>query len=185
MEDLPYEMLNEILSRLDKPSLFQASNVCKLLRQQALTHVVSITTGRQLGIVAGNGDRLSIIKSKHNEYRIDWGVLDSLEGHEDLKKIIMPVIPEYFEFGLRGACQGGHKDLVELMIIKGAKEFDEGLTYACRGGHKDLAELMIIKGARDYDMGLYFACGRHKDLVDLMIAKGAKKCYCGKSIEEH
>jgi hypothetical protein len=44
IEDLPREMLNEILLRLDKPSLFQASNVCKLWRQQALTYAVVITT---------------------------------------------------------------------------------------------------------------------------------------------
>ena len=48
MEDLPIEMINEILVRLDKPSLFYASNVCKLWRQQSLLYVMSINSKEEL-----------------------------------------------------------------------------------------------------------------------------------------
>ena len=82
MEDLPSEMINEILLRLDKSSLFHASNVCKLWRCQALSHVVIINSKEQFRILAKDGDRLSIIKSARKGGWLDWG--------------------------LKGACQGGH-----------------------------------------------------------------------------
>jgi hypothetical protein len=170
MENLPSEMINEILSRLDKPNLFQASNVCKLWRQQALTHVVIIYSKRQLKMAAEAGDWLSIIKLTYDEKWIDHG--------------------------LEGACEGGHEDLAKLMLIKGARGYEYGLYGACKGGHKNLAELMIVRNADRVNMGLmnpnhvnrclYAACKRgHKDLAKLMIAKGATYCSCGKSIDKH
>jgi hypothetical protein len=198
MEDLPHEMLNEILLLLDKPSLFQASNTCKLWRRLALTHVETINTKEQLQTAAENGDRLSIIKSACDN--IDWdnyedivngfslSVMKSMmeavsklnflkpdhQTHEkDSAKSLM--IGGYLSRGLIGACLGGHKDLAELMITKGAKNLDNGLRYACERGHEDLAELMIAKGADKFDWGLEGACeGGHKDLAELMIIKGAR-----------
>ncbi len=74
MENLPTEMINEIISYLDKPSLFQASNVCKLWRQQTLRHVVAINDETQMFKAAKNGDRLSIIKSVYDKEWIDRGL---------------------------------------------------------------------------------------------------------------
>lgn len=121
MQELPSEMINEILSHLDKPSLFQASNVCRSWRKQTLLHVVTIDDGAQLFKAAENGDRLSIIKSFYSEQMVNYGLL--------------------------GACKGGHKELAELMITKGDDDFNSGLSCACRGGCEELAELMIISGA--------------------------------------
>jgi hypothetical protein len=152
MEDLPREMLNEILLKLDKPNLFQASNVCKLWRCQASTHVVTINDQYDLEIMAENGDRLSIIKSVCHHDWLDWG--------------------------LDGACRGGHEDLVELMIDKGTTNFDDGLIAACEGGHKTLAKLMIAKGAIKINHGLYRASYRgFKELVELMVNNGADNFY--------
>jgi hypothetical protein len=160
MEDIPREILNEILLLLDKSSLFRASNVCKLWRQLASMRVVNINTRIHLREAAKNGDQLSIIKSSYNEDWIDWGLF--------------------------GACEGGHKDLVNLMISKDAYDFDYALMYACRGGHKDLMVLLIIRGINNFDYGLFGACeGGHKDLIKLMIAYGARNCCCDRSIDDH
>lgn len=182
MEDLPREMLTEILSRLDKPSLFQASNVCKLWRQQALTHTVDIKDIKQLEIVARNGDRLSIIKSWRHNYEVDTGFWGACEGgHKDLVNFFMARCPEsrrnYIE-GLKGACRGGHKDLAELMMANGAVGcLDSALQIACRMGYKELVELMLAKGATWYNGGLTAACvGGHKELAELMLFKGVAWC---------
>jgi hypothetical protein len=204
MEDLPREMLNEILLLLDKPSLFQASNTCKLWRQQTLIHVVIINTMPEIRLAAENGDRLSIIKSacNTNSY-LNWGLYGACKGgHEDLVKLMIAKGAFDFYWGLYGACLGGHKNLAELMITKriqdcgewfegeGLKDhrdfLNQGLKGTCEGGHEDLAELMISRGARKFNWGLYGACkGGHKNLAKLMIAKGAKKCQCGKSLKDH
>lgn len=110
MENLPVEMIKEILSRLDKPSLFQASNTCKLWRKQALTHVVAISDGRQLTAAARNGDRLSIIRSS----------LDTILMNSDRSAGIEYTYNHMLDWGLVGACEGNHKELIALMINKGA-----------------------------------------------------------------
>jgi hypothetical protein len=149
MEDLPREMIDEILVRLDRPSLFQASNVCKLWRRQAVTHVIAINDEFQLATAARNGDRLSIIKSVCNNRLINYG--------------------------LGGACQGGHEDLANLMIAKGAWDFDCGLYGACEIGHLNLAKLMITKGATAFWLGLEIArLGGYKDLIELITTKDAE-----------
>jgi len=196
MEDLPREMLNEILLWLDKPSLFQASNVCKLWRQQALTHIVSIKDENQLQVAAKNGDWLSIINSVYDS--IDWNTYqdfpdglsvsmisemlkisvlgDQIAPEEERRNLAKSTISRrYINMGLEGACIGGHKDLAKLMIAKGANNLDRCLQSACQEGHKDLAELMIVSGASEFNWGLRGACrGGYKDLAELMIASGAR-----------
>lgn len=174
MADLPREMIDEILSSLDRSSLFQASNVCKLWRQQALLRTISIDNEDQLEMAAKNGDRLSIIRSAYNEDWIGCCLRGASErGHKDLIELMITKGAN-INYGLEGACRGGRKDIVKLMITRGAKNFDWGLQGACEGGHKDLAELMIAKGAKKFNWGLESACqGGHKDLAELMIAKGA------------
>lgn len=194
-------MINEILSKLDKPSLFQASNVCKLWRQQALTHVVSITNEQELEMAARNGDRLSIIKSSFDN--IDWDVRqensnwfsvsilsavlntfanmqpvsnDRVTCREDRNNLARSIMAgRYINYGLEGAYLGGYKDLAKLMISKGATNFNNCLQIACRKGHRDLAELMINEGADMFDWGLHGACeGGHKKLAELMVTYGAE-----------
>ncbi len=187
MENLPIEMLNEIFLQLDKPSLFQASNVCKLWRCQALTHVITIDSGEQFGTAATNGDRLSIIKSVYHKYWIEHGLYGACKGgHKDLVELIANDDMFSLNWGLQGACEGGHKELAELMLARGAYDHTLSLYSACLGGHKELAELMITIGAEYFDLGLRGACeGGHKELIKLMIDKGAKECNCGRSIEGH
>ena len=208
MEDLPREMLNEILSWLDKPSLFQASNVCKLWRRQALTHVITISSEDQLKIAAINGDRLGIIFSPYiNRDWIKTGLYGACKGgHKDLVELMMTDDTLSLNWGLHGACEGGHNDLVRLMLTKGAYDYYWRLYYACLGGHEELAELMIAENAKSNNAGLYpdhkskliydqkllinrgfgGACkGGHKNIMNLMKAKGARECSCVKSIEDH
>ena len=161
MDSLPSEIINEILLRVDRPSLFQASQVSLSWRGLALKQVVKIEDRKGFREVCRKGDRLSITKFRYPK--------------------------EWSNDGLYGACLGGHRDLVDLMIEKGADNWNWGLYSACLGGHRDLTVLMISKGANHWNLGLYYACqGGHRNLVDLMIQKGATQCNsCNKSLTEH
>lgn len=174
MNDLPDEMIGEILSHLDKPSLFQASNVCKLWRQQALTHTASIDSLEQFGIAAEDGDQLSIIQSVCNtKWLSNILYRTCIGGHIDLTKIMIAKGAKGYEYGLRGACFGGHEDLVRLMLTKGAKNIDVGLCGACEGGHEKIVKLMMAEGARDYDRALISACHKgDKNIVKILMDKG-------------
>jgi hypothetical protein len=191
MEDLPREMINEILSRLDKPNLFQASNVCKLWRREALTQTVTINFGdhNKLAMAARNGDRLSIIRSicDTNYLLLNWGLIGACQGgHRDLAELMITKGARGIDSGLYFTCREGHEELAKLMIIKGAKSFDKSIYFACQRGYEELVNLMIMNGADNFNYGLQGACqGGHKNLIDLMITKGAMQCYCCKSIEEH
>jgi len=187
MDDLPKEMLDEIFSRLDKPSLFQASSVCKLWRCQALTHVITIDSSEQFVTAAENGDRISIVKSVYRRNWIEYGLYGACKGgHKDLVDLMITDDILSLNWGLHGACEGGHKELAELLLAWGAYDHNWGLYSACLGGHKELAELMITVGAEYFDLGLRGACeGGHKELIKLMIDKGSTNCDCGRPIEEH
>jgi hypothetical protein len=190
MEDIPREMLDEILSWLDKPSLFQASNTCKLWRQQALTYTAAVNNMLELRDAAENGDRLSIVKCGYNEWitKCFDVVLHGAcrGGHKDLVQLMINKGAGDLIGGFYYACEGGHREIIKLLIVNGVTSFDDGLYGACRGGQRDIAELMMIKGANNFEGGLFSAClGRHKDLMKLMINRGASSCFCGESVDEH
>ena len=85
-------MIEEILLRVDRPSLFRASQVCSLWRNLSLKQVVPIKSIRQLEDVCSKGDRLSIVKSKP--------------------------VKEWLDNGLDGACKGGHRDLAVIIVLE-------------------------------------------------------------------
>src|SRR5690554_5281019 len=115
MESLPTDIINEILFRLDRPSLYHASQVSPLWRSLSLQQVVPIDSQKKFKEACRRGDRLSIVKSPLGKYRINLGLV--------------------------AACCGGHRDVVELMIEKGANDWNSGLRAACEEGHRDLVEL--------------------------------------------
>src|SRR5687767_9505215 len=96
MDLLPEEILNEILTAVDRPSLYSASQVCVQWRQFSLKQVKVVIKVQEFQEVCRQGDLLSIMRSEVSNW--NWG--------------------------LRGACQGGHKELVEVFIAKGAKDWN-------------------------------------------------------------
>ena len=61
MELLPAEILNEILLQVNKPTLYQAAQVCKQWRHLAVQQVVPIKTYEDFINLCKIGDQLSII----------------------------------------------------------------------------------------------------------------------------
>lgn len=64
MELLLLEILNEILLKVDKPSLYHTSQVCKQWRQLSLGQIKIINNIEDFTDCCGQGDMLSIIRSK-------------------------------------------------------------------------------------------------------------------------
>ena len=160
MDFLPEEIINEILLVVDRPTIYNASLVCKQWRFLSLKQVKIIKNLHDFKAICKQCDRLSIINANVNK--------------------------SWLNPGLNSGCRGGSKDIVELMIANGAKHWNWGLYYSCQGGYKELAELMIAKGPDDWDGGLVGACQQGcKELAELMIAKGADRCECQKSIRQH
>lgn len=195
MDVLFPELVNEIILRLDKPSLFYASQVCKQWRRCCLQLTTEITTVVEFSNACTTGDILSISISKykddsfwsyHNFYSL------CMKGSLELIKLLISKGTDNWRSGLYGACKGGQMEIAKLLIAKGTEfplyyddsddkayeddnlDFTIGLEAACKGHHLDLAYLMIEHGADDWDDNLHFACmGGLRELVDLAIAKGA------------
>ena len=212
MESLPSEIINEILLRVDRPTVYYTSQVCNLWRCLSLNQIRAIACSTDFKHACKEGDRLAVIRSTFNRGRVNNGLYGACRGGNlDLIKLMMTKGANDWNGGLYSACQGGHKEIIELMIAKGAYDWNGGLYSACQGGHKEIVELMIAKGADDYNLyggcrgghkdivelmilkgaknlndGLYGACiGDSKELIKLMILKGADRCSCDKSISEH
>lgn len=117
MESLPSEIINEILLKVDKPTLYYASQVCRQWRTLSLRQVKIITTVKDFDDAFMEGDRLSVVKSKYDR--------------------------KWIYSGLCRVCEGGHKELAEFLIAKRADNWNVGLYSACERGHKELAELTI------------------------------------------
>ena len=187
MDTLPVEIVKEILLRVDRPSLYYASQVCNLWRRLSLAQTRIITDYTDFKTACKEGDRLTVIRSKFNRAWLNNSLYNACRGgHKELAELMITKGASNWNYGLGGACQKGHKELAELMITKGASNWIFCLGGACQKGHKELVELMITKGADNWNWGLCSACreGR-KELVQLMILKGANKCSCGKSMSEH
>ena len=189
MEILFAEMINEILLKLDRPSLFYAAQVNRQWRQLCLKQTVPIYDEEALKYVCTNGDRLSLVRSVFNR---DWArggfICACYRGHRVIVELLIRKGANFWNTGFICACLGGHRDLVNMMMEKGGISPYEGLFYACREGHRELVEFLIQRRATQWlwrlfcsyqeddcwDEGLYGACrGGHRDLVDLTIQNGA------------
>ena len=129
MDLLPVEIVNEILIKVNKITLYNASQVCKEWRLLSLKQVTKIMEAGDFHKSYRQGDLLTIIRSRLN---VDW-----------------------INNGLLTACLGGHKPVIELMIAKGANDWNVGLYGACLGGSLAIVELMIAKGANSWNNGLH------------------------------
>ena len=187
MDELPEEIINEILMKVDLIDRLSPSTVCLMGYKLMVKTVKIIDTMDDFITTCRRGDLLSIVKSKFNKKWLNFGLSNACRGgHTTLVELMVSKGVNDWNDGLWGACQGGHFDLVELMISKGANDWNYGMWSACRGGHTTLVELLIAKGANDWNYGLWGACrGGHIDIVELLIDKGATRCNCGKSIIEH
>ena len=203
MDVLPEEIINEILLRVDRPTLYEVSYVCRQWYHLSLKQVVIITTRKQFKRCCKQGDKLSIVHATYEANWLNFGLYGACRGgHLELAKLLIrkgandlnqafygacrsgnSSLIEIFQGascnkGLDGACYGGHLELAKSMISKGARDYDASLYYASRGGHLVLVELLISTGVCDYNNGLYGACcGGHLQLAELMIIKGADDYY--------
>ena len=189
MEVLFVEMVNEILLRLGRPSLFYAAQVNRQWRLLALKQTVPIQSSATLKKVCQEGDRLSLVRSSFNNDWLRGGFISACYGgHREIVELLVQKGANFWGGGFIGACKGGHRELVELMIKKGGLHPHRGLYSACHGGHWELVRFLIQKGREqwlwsifsgywgedDWDEGLYGACrGGHRDLAELMIENGA------------
>ena len=187
MDLLPQEMVNEILLQVNKPSLYQAAQVCKQWRHLAVKQVVPIKNHQDFNTACTTDDRLSIIKSKFvKRWLTDGFEAACLSGHQELVQLLITKGANRWNIGLEAASIGGHEKLAQLMITKGADEWNTALYGACQAGHEKLVQLLITQGADDLNIGLDGACENgHQGIVQLMITQGANECWCGKSLALH
>ena len=101
MDELPEEIVNEIMMKVDLIGRLCASNVCVMWYKLMVKTVKIIDDIGDFIKACRRGDLLSIVKSKFNK---DW-----------------------VNVGLREAYRGDHPTIVELMISKGAIYWNDGL----------------------------------------------------------
>ena len=197
MDILFRELVNEIILRLDKLSLFYAGQVSNEWQECCNRLVVKITTKSQFKKACKIGDILSISKCEIDEDWLYYHFRHACKpGHLELVKLLISRGANDWDSGLYRACRGGHLALAKFLIIKGTEnpvyydgelaegnlDFIFGLRGACQGGQLELAYLMIAHGDDDWDNNLHYAClGGLRELVNLAITKGANEWNSGLS----
>lgn len=179
MEDLPDEIIDEIIQRVHKSSLIQVSEVCRLWNRIASKQISSIVTGQEFQKALVEGDFLSISRlNKHPELLNPGLYYACAGGNIEAVDFIIRHGATGYDFGLKGACARGDFQIALKMIELGGRSYNSDcMSLACAAGSRETIELMIKKGWDDcgaMTSGLISACvGRHYHLIDLMIEKGA------------
>lgn len=181
MEDLPEEIVDEIIQRIPKSSLIEVSEVCQLWNGITSRYISPILSVDDFSKAAAQGDLLSISRSKKHHNQVNLGLYYACVGRnqESMNFMLKHGATDYY-FGLKGACLGGDVSIATRMINLGGRSYNNDcMSLACSAGNKEIVELLIKKGwgyIGALSSGLISACGaRHYDLIDFMIKSGADR----------
>lgn len=170
MNELPIELFGEIISHVNRFSLFALSQTT------SLGQLITLNDYDQFVGICKDGNLLNIIHSPYDCYIYINAVLYNAckGGQKELVEIVLEELTYGFSYAFYSACENGNHDIKELIINRFAShcsknaetiDWNATLTHAC-------------KEVFNYE--------NYHSLIKALIEKGATRCNnCNKSIEEH
>ena len=186
MQEIPEEIIYEIVLRVDNISLNQLSLVSVFWRRLSLRRSLRLYTKKDYKAASIYGYLYDYLLESNIAARplrskcLKWACYSRQYKLIDLLCKGKPR-PDW-NFGLFGACKAGNIILVEKMIALGANMWIRAMRSACKGGQKEIAdwmEQMLIKGNERrvektrWNSSFYTVCrAGNLEMIEWLLQKG-------------
>lgn len=179
MEDLPQEIIGEIIIRVDPASLMSCSLVSKQFWRITQQVTPPVKSREEFESACLEGNELKVNKST---FQPEWyfrGLLRRVAENGWLhcfRQLVQHAQKSDLEYAFDG--------MKSLPILKfmaeeypGECNWDAILMNGCAAGSLEVIEYAIAQGASDWNWGLRGACySNRREMIDYMIQKGADSC---------